>query len=237
MMRSAISALAWMACCFGCVTSALGHGFDIYLSGNKIGAESSNNNALHNGNLDFNYEELSGFRSVFGFNVLTDTFTVELFGPLWFSDGGPAVPAEAGIELIVDSYSAYISGNLQGLLGSATRSGSSAISDFLDIPGDDDDAMKFSLTGSSITPGVYGIGMRVHGLDEANPASPFDPSDPLVITFMTSDFDPDDVAMIDGAQMAIFGAAVPEPNSGLLALGIAGSLLFLGSLRKVREKR
>jgi hypothetical protein len=229
----AITAAIILACHLAYVAPAHGHGFVLYLSGDKIVAESDDNNSLHNGQFDGGYQELSGFKALIGggLTVPADTFTLELFGPLWFSDGGPAVLAGAGIDLTAESYA---DGSFNVLLGSAIRSAQSIGSATMAIPGNDDDSMIFSLAGMSITPGVYGIGMKVHGLNEGNPLTPFESSDPVVMTFRTQGFSQGNSVTLGEAQAAVFVAAVPEPRGLLLALVAAGSIAACLLVRRLR---
>jgi hypothetical protein len=227
-MRSwKISAAVFAAYSIGYLTTASGHGFVMFLSGNKIIAESDDNNSLHNGSLDGNNQELSGFKVLIGsgLNIPNDTFSLELLGPLWFSDGGPGVLAGAGIELKVESYT---NSTYTTLMGSAIRSALSSGGTNFSIPGNDDDSMVFSLSGMSIAPGVYGIGMKVHGLDEGNLLTPFDTSEPVVMTFRTEGFSQGNSVTLAEAQTAIYSqAVVPEPSGIALAVAAAGALAML----------
>jgi hypothetical protein len=196
--------------------TVLGHGFAMHREGNKIVAETENasvlNDRLYNGNLSPDLD-LFGIGAIVGggFNVPADTFTVELLGPLWYSSGGAAVPANAGITL---TFNSYTSAAHTTLLDSAARtSASTGIESLAAVANDPtNDAMVCILTGGAIPAGVYGVGLYIKGLDEGNPLTPFESSARLAVTFRTPGFSNSDTFTLNAARMAIFSAATTVPG-------------------------
>jgi hypothetical protein len=196
--------------------TAFGHGFAMHRDGNKIVAESENasvlDERLYNGSLSPDRDPF-GIGAIVGggFNVPPDSFTVELFGPLLYSNGGPAVPADPGITL---TFNSYTSADQTTLVDSAARTSASTGIESLAIVVDDaaHDSILCILTGGAIPAGVYGVGLYIKGLDEGNPLTPFESSSRLAVTFRTPGFSSGDTFTLNAARMAIFSAATTVPG-------------------------
>lgn len=222
---------------------AFGHGFVISLdSGNKIQAMSGNSglSLLHNhlftGSMTALNEAGHGsFSSDASFTIPGDTFSLEVFGPIWYSNGtgGPATIA-TGVTLTATSYTDETHSMLFSAPNMITFPGNSTSSGILAIPGDDSHNILWQLSGT-VNPGVYGIAMRVHGLADGNLATPFIWSDTVVFAPRTLNFASDNQSALDSARWAVFNAAVPEPGTIALSLAGFGSLILAGWWRKRRQ--
>jgi hypothetical protein len=198
----------------GAASSAFAHGFKIFLLDNKIRAESEDftnmDERLYNGNFGFDMFDFSGALKLIGggINIPGDTFTMEIFSPVWYSDGNQAVAIGPGLTMTVDSYANYIEPNHITLLDSASWTATSTGSSTLPLPGHNSDTMIWSMSGNFIPDGVYGMGVVIHGLDEGSPLTPFISSDRLVITFRTPGFGSTSSATLHAARLAVFEAAM-----------------------------
>jgi len=217
----------------GLTRVAEGHGFSLSLSGNNLVGTSNdfpgNGNArLFNATLadllgEWKSDHGGAGSSNFGTNK---ELAFDVLGPLWYSTGGVAVPAAAGVAL--------------EMLGgsSITLDGNSTITAGYPISGNTSHEFIFTLDGAASHEGVYGIAYSVRG----NPVGgdPYVPTLLLVATWMTPNFDPgedplDPESPLQLAQTAIFNAAiiVPEPSSIVLAVLGAVALGFF-RWRRVR---
>jgi hypothetical protein len=191
--------------------AAFGHGFGLSQNGDTIAAESE----VPTISPHLFVEVLDAFNSTTmftdhggveadagsGFNVPPDTLSVEFLGPLWYSSGGAAQRAPAGMTLNATSYDSFgaVMGSPANLTGSSNNPGS------FPVVGNDDHSIGWILSGSSIPSGAYGFGYRVTGLIGGNPLTPFEPSVPLVVVFSTPDFTG---GSLGNAQAAIFNAVL-----------------------------
>jgi hypothetical protein len=189
--------------------SASGHGFGLNLVGNTIEAESevptisphlfteqfvtASDTILHT--------DHGGVEADTGFNLPSDQLSVQFLGPLWYSDGTPALHAALGFTLNATSYDTSVVPN--AVLGTVNITGSTANPGSFPVVGDDDHSIGWILSGSSSIPvGVYGFAYRVKGTSGGG--LPFDPSVPLVVAFDTPDF----AGNLAAAQQAVFNAAL-----------------------------
>jgi len=189
--------------------SASGHGFGLTLVGNTIQAESevptisphlfteqfvaASGTVLHT--------DHGGVEADTGFNLPSDQLNVQFLGPLWYSDGIPALHAVAGFTLNATSYDTSVVPNT--VLGTVNITRSTANPGSFPVVGDDDHSIGWILSGSSPIPaGVYGFAYRATGTSGGG--SPFDPSVPLVVAFDTPDFS----GNLAAAQQAVFNAAL-----------------------------
>jgi hypothetical protein len=201
---------------FGASSAAHAHGFKIFLLDNKIMAESEDftnmNEHLYNGNFGFEMSDLTGALALIGggINLPGDTFTMEIFSPVWYSDGNAATPIGPDLTMLIDSYADYIEPNHYNLLDSASFTAASTGSRTLPLPAHNSDTMIWSMSGDAIASGVYGMGVVIHGLDEGNPSTPFISSDRLVITFRTPGFGNANAPMLHAARQAVFDAAMAD---------------------------
>ena len=134
-----------------------------------------------------------------GLNPSSDTFAMQLEGRLWYSAGGPAMPAADGIAL---------TGSNQYTAEQFKVDGQGVDPDFsgFAISGTDAHEVFNILFGPSILPGAYGYAYRVSGLAGGNPATPYETSDLLVAAFYTPGFSNADAAR------AIYTAATATPG-------------------------
>ena len=191
---------------------AWGHGFELSLVGNNIDPDielftralTAANTANH-----------GGVEATFAFNSLRIDFN----GPLWFSDGGPAVPAPGGTTLAATFGS------------TVSVAGNSPPQDGFPVSGTNSHEIGWLLSNAGgLTPGVYGLAYTASG---SGNAGPFTPSPPLVVAFHTLDFnlDPD----LSTAQDFVFTAAVPEPATASLAAAGLAALLFVRKRSRARR--
>jgi hypothetical protein len=144
-----------------------------------------------------------------GFTIPGDTIQMELVGPLWFSSGGPAVIAPAGITLTAEQK-----------VTNATRTISSAgpVGGPLTLAATSSHEMIWSLPIGT-TEGAYGVSYRITGT--AAGGQSFTPSAPLTVVFTTPGFTGD----VAAAEQAIFAAAVPEPSTWALLAAALGLMV------------
>jgi hypothetical protein len=153
-----------------------------------------------------------------GFVIPGDVLQMELLGPLWYSNGGPATVALPSVVLTAEQK-----------VTAATRTVSSAgpVGGPLTLGATSSHEMIWSLPFGT-SDGAYGLNYRIIG--QAAGGQPFTPSDPLTVVFTTPGF----TGNVAAAEQAIRAAAVPEP--GALAL-VAVACAVLGGMATVRWKR
>lgn len=208
--------LRWPLACLliACGGAALADGFRLYALDGKLYGECEDANvlddSLHNGNLSPD-RDLAGAVALIGggLNPPADTFTMEVFGPLWYSAGSTAVLADPSVTMIADSYETIAHTNL---LGTASLTGATAGSVLLPLTIDNSDNQIWRLADDHISPGVYGVKLVIHGLQNGDPQTPFEPTDPLVFTFRTAGFSNNNSANLSAARLAVFQAALAGYN-------------------------
>ena len=216
--------------------TAMGHGFQLSLSGNQLTAQGDD---FLGGSTTNPYTYSSAWTTVTGGSDYLktaggvepsatgglsvaggDTFSLEFVSPLMYSNGGTATPAGSGIAMAIRSYvsTTYTLGNL---IDSSSLNGTVIPSAFLNVSGNTSHSINWELTGSSIPGGVYGFAYVAHG---SNGATTYGPTGPLVVLLNTGDSFSDPTSVL-AARAAVY-SAVPEPNSVVLA-GV-GAVLLLG---------
>ncbi len=240
-MRS-MKCLFFLLALAGSTRVAWAHGFSLSLSGNTLVGTSNDypgngNPRLFNEVFDtiggeFTIDHGGAGTSLFGTNK---SLGFDVVGKLWYSNGGPAVPAAAGISLLIEDQQA-------GFVGpSITIDANSLVTPGYAISGNTSHEFIFTLQGLSIPEGVYGIAYSVRG----NPVGgdPYVPTQLLVSTWMTPGFDPGQDPLnpespLQLAQVAIFNAAtaVPEPSSIVLSAICAGAMALV-AMRRRRQSR
>jgi len=151
-----------------------------------------------------------------GFTIPGDVLRMELVGPLWYSTGGAAVPASAGVVLSAEQ---KVTGEMRTISSLGPSGGP------LTLAATSAHEMIWSLPFGS-PEGAYGISYRIIG--NGVTGQPFTPSDPLVLVLTTPNFTADPAQ----AEQAIFAAAVPEPSSLVL---IACALVLGAIVMSVRR--
>ncbi|MEX2113716.1 MAG: hypothetical protein WD845_11055 [Pirellulales bacterium] len=213
---------------------AWGHGFNLSLTGNSLGATSNSYPA--NGN-PYLFGEV--FEEVLG-ELTTDhgaagaslfgtgkELSFEVLGPLWYSNGNPAVAARDGLSLLVE-------GDRPGFPGSIEIDGASSYIDGYAISGNTSHEFLSTLTADLLAPfsvadeGVYGIMYRVKGSPVGG--SPYEPTAWLVSTWMTPGFFPGSdplapTSPLNLARNAIYSAAIAVPEPSAIALAGAASIV------------
>ena len=168
----------------GFCQSALGHGFQLSLSGNQLVGTgddflegkttnpSTFSSAWTNVTASALYNKGSGGVSVSASGGLSlangDTLSLEFATPLMYSSGGAASPVAPGVGLAFNSYvsSTY---TLPNLIGASILSGSLVLPGRLDVSGTTSHSIQWVLSGSPIPAGVYGFAYRVHGENSITP--------------------------------------------------------------------
>lgn len=227
------SALAVIAGTSGVV---LGHGYNLSLVGSAPNQQITTNSPTFAGSIvgasPFQYFEsdhggFEGMNTGNGFPT-GSALTVDFLGKLWYSNGGPAVPAPAGIKLVATG------------LSNVEINGMSGLQTGFAIGGVDAHEVLWSLQSNDPIPaGVYGIGMILRG---SSPGGPFLSSLPLVSafntnpTFVSTGGSPTTSAQtLASARQAVFAAAavVPEPAAmTLLGFGVAALAIVRRRLRR-----
>jgi len=227
---------ALLACLTICGNRAAGHGFGVQLIGNKIVADSGSNTV--NGIDQLFVETIVGsptfyFASDGGIGGMNagngfpagSSLRVDFNGPLWYSAGSGAAPANP--DILMQPYKVFGSPLVDIDGASGPQAG-------FPIGGTSSHEFTWSLlikpaaTLTEIPPGVYGWSFTVSG---TGPGGPFEPSLPLVIAFATDGFTG---SQLEPAYLDVFNAAVPEPAAcGLAAMGL-GALFF--ARKRLRRK-
>jgi hypothetical protein len=190
--------------------AAYADGFRIYVQAGKLFAECEDaiviDDRLHNGNLSPD-RDLAGAVALIGggLNPPSDTFSMEIIGPLWYSAGSTAVLPDPNITMIADSYSTIAHTTL---LGTTTITSLTTGSATQPLMIDNSDNQIWSIPQGHIAAGVYGVQIVIHGLQNGDPQTPFEPTDPLVFTFRTPGFGNSNAAMLRDARTAVFDAAL-----------------------------
>jgi len=209
-----------------------GDGFSLSLSGNTLVGTSNDFPANGNARLfNSSFEDILGSWETDHGGAGTSLFgtgkelAFDVLGPLWYSTGGVAVPAAVGVSLQMADQQA-------GFFGpSITLDGNSTITAGYPISGNTSHEFIFTRDGAALYEGVYGIAYSVRG----NPVggNPYVPTQLLVATWMTPNFDPgpdplNPESPLQRAGVAIFNAAstIPEPSSIVLAALGAVALVF-----------
>jgi hypothetical protein len=212
-------------------TLAWGHGFDLRNVGGTITAENNDppyqfpnlfGHALDvaNATLSRNQADhgsIDADRPGSGFTIPGDTLQMELLGPLWFSDGGLATLAPAGVVL---------SGDQKVTNANRTISAAGPVGGPLTLAATSSHEMIWSLPFG--TPeGAYGLSYRITG--NAAGGAAFTPSVPLVLVLTTPGFTGD----VAAAERSIYAATVPEPGTLVLAAsaGLAVCSFFVARKR------
>ena len=154
-----------------------------------------------------------------GFTIPGDVLRMELLGPLWYSTGGPAVTAPAGVTLTAEQ-------KVTSAMRTITSTG--PVGSPLTLAATSSHEMIWSLPLGTAD-GAYGLSYRITGTSAGG--QPFTPSDPLVVVFATPGFTGD----VTAAEQAIMTAAVPEPSS--LALFVFALLAVALVRRRFRPIR
>jgi hypothetical protein len=222
---------------------AHGHGFSLSLSSNTLvgtsGDYPGNGNArLFNEQFleilgEWKTEHGGAGTSLFGTNK---ELAFDVLGPLWYSTGGAAVPAPINVSLEMKDQQGVFAGP------SITLDANSTVTAGYPISGNTSHEFIFTLDGAALHEGVYGIAYSVRG----NPVggNPYVPTQLLVATWMTPNFDPGEDPLnpespLQMAQAAIFTAAtaVPEPSSIVLSAICAGAMAGVAVRRRRRMSR
>ena len=221
--------------------TAQGHGFELSLNGNQIAAVSE----VPTISPHLFVEEFDSFSATELFTdhggveagddgsiqLPGDTLGVQFLGPIWYSSGGVAQRAGAGLTLNATSYDTSVTPNT--ILGSVNLTGSTSTPGSFPVIGDDDHSIGWILSGTSIPAGAYGFSYRVTGLKDGNVETPFQPSVPLVVVFSTPGFNGSPAGSLGNAQQAIFNAILQgdfDLNGKLNAADIPAMLAALADL-------
>jgi hypothetical protein len=187
---------------------AFGHGFLMFNNVNQIDTTSENVPIINHHLFSASTFAISdGYASEHGLvqadfgsglNISSDTFRIELAGVLWYSSGGLPVKAADGVVLTGENQ--YTAQKVE-----LSRDGVSPLYSGFPITGTDNHEVFWRLTGP-IQPGVYGVSYRVSGLQNGNPATPYDTSDLIVVAFSTVGF-----SNLDAVK-AVYAAATAIPG-------------------------
>jgi len=168
--------------------------------------------------------------------VVDRHFSFDLGGPLWYSNGGTAVEAAAGIKMTLVDQQVGFSGQ------SVSLDGDDGFTSGYPITGRTSHEFIFKLTSSGALPdGVYEVRYRVNGGPgtKDSPTGPaFDSTPWIMSVFTTPDFDPDPLnpnPNVDLAARELWAATVPEPASVVMLS--AGLAVAVGAALRRRRKR
>ena len=136
--------------------TALGHGFNLSLSGNKIEADPENSPVIdpHLFAAAFSLPISGVYFTDHGavddtdsgdFNS-DDTFQIDFVGPLWYSNGAAAIPEATGLTLDAT--------NQNPPFDSTSFTGTSTAQTGFAISGQDAHEILWELSGGSVAPGV-----------------------------------------------------------------------------------
>jgi len=214
---------------------AHGHGFSLSLSNNTlIGSSGAANPHLFFADLELIAGHLESDHGGPGSTLFGNgkELGFDVFTPLYYStgDGNPAVLADPNVSL-----------EIAGTFGTISVDASSALTPGYKITGNTSHEFTWSLLGTSIPEGVYGIGYRVRG----NPVggSAYAPTELLAVTYFTPGFFPGNDPLDPGSPLAVANAAiyaaatnpVPEPSSMVLGMLGLAALATYGSRRRHRR--
>jgi hypothetical protein len=149
---------------------------------------------------------------------------IEFRGPIWYSDGGAAVPS--GYSLTASSLNSVATE-----IDSHVLTGTSP-SDTMLISGHSSHSVKWTLDNAAAA-GVYGWTYRVLWDDAGGPAE-FRKTNWVTLLGFTTSFasDPD----LLNAELSVVAASVPEPSTVLLA-GLGAVAVGAAALRRRRSAR
>jgi hypothetical protein len=225
---------------------AFGHGFDLSVISTPGGPKLvgiNNGDPTGEDRLFAEYWLASApddYLAIHGGVIMTSGFagnvslSLRFFGPLWYSDGGPAT--------IVGGSESVAGTSFDGLdpIGNVTIDGSSPPGEIMDVTGLSDHSIGWTLTPFPVAAGSYGFGYQATGSQQSGDVTQeFLASDFLVVVLSTPGFTGSANGTVAQSRQEIYNAIlnVPEPSTIVLAGVGAAGLAALSLSRRQRSHR